>query len=194
MVDCEVKHQRNKTNFTHYCCFLSSHDRAVLEGEESHWLLCPTDGPGHVQRTDRGGSQELHSLLLFPFQPWQSSSGGWRVPLASLPYRWTRTCTENWPRRQPGTSLIIVVSFPAMTEQFWRVKSPIGFSALQMDQDMNRELTEEAARNFTYYCCFLSSHDRAVLESEESHWLLCPTGRLPNLAKYQISPMHVFQR
>ena len=114
--------------------FLPSHYRAVLEGEESHWLLCPTDGPGHVQRADQGDRQELHSLLLFPFR-----------------------------------------FFPAITEQFWRVKSPIGFSALQMDQDMYKELTKETARNFTHYFCFLYSHDRAVLDSEESHGLLCPT-------------------
>lgn len=33
----------------------------------------------------------------------------------------------------------------AMTDQFWKMKSPMGFSALQLDKDLYKELIKESA-------------------------------------------------
>ena len=32
-----------------------------------------------------------------------------------------------------------------MTDQFWKMKSPMGFSALQLDKDLYKELIKESA-------------------------------------------------
>ncbi|KAK3091446.1 hypothetical protein FSP39_019909 [Pinctada imbricata] len=48
----------------------------------------------------------------------------------------------------PSAALVIeyYVATTAMSDQFWRVKSPMGFSALQMDQDMYKELIKDNAK------------------------------------------------
>ncbi|KAL5018838.1 hypothetical protein ScPMuIL_004560 [Solemya velum] len=89
--------------------------------------------------------------------PQQSSHG---YPQLSLPGRPDQQPTWNHPylfceERDkatlfvPRAALVIeyYVANTAMTDQFWKMHSPVGYSVLQMDQDMYSTLIKESARH-----------------------------------------------
>ncbi|XP_052782992.1 coiled-coil domain-containing protein 33-like isoform X2 [Mya arenaria] len=115
---------------------LLSHPRNAGVVMES--ITFPSAHPSNFVVTER--SQHGHPQLSLPGGP--DTQPVWNHPYLFVEHRDKATLFT------PGAALVIeyYVASKTMPDQFWRMQSPVAFSAILMDEDMYKNLTEDNAK------------------------------------------------